>query len=217
MRLINVGLGRTGTTSLKAALELLGFAPVYHTTDLFRSGKEMDLWEAALEGGALSLSKGEQVDWRAFFADYDVADWPAALLYRDIINAHPEAKVLLTVRDPEQWFESINGMGKQVQRLKLPIPRLRRIKRFVDRYALNGLFGGKADDRTHMIGFFEQYIEEIKAFVPEQRLLVYNVREGWDPLCDFLDVETPQQPFPRLNQRAGIRGLIMNTISNLRD
>ena len=208
MRIINAGLGRTGTTSLKAALEVLGFAPVYHTTDLFRSGKDMDLWEAALEG--------EEVDWRAFFADYDVADWPVAFLYRDIINAHPGAKVLLTVRDPEQWFESMNGMVKQVKSIKLPIPRLRRIERFMDTYGFNGFFEGK-DDKAHMIRIFEQHIEEVKAFVPEERLLVVNVREGWEPLCDFLDVETPQQPFPRLNKRQGIRGLVMNVISNLRD
>ena len=68
-----------------------------------------------------------------------------------------------------------------------------------------------------MIRIFEQYIEEVKAFVPEERLLVYNVREGWEPLCDFLEVETPQQPFPRLNKREGIRGLVMNVVRNLRD
>lgn len=93
MKLINAGLGRTGTTSLKAALETLGYAPVFHTTDLFTSPKDIDVWEAAM--------KGERVDWRTFFAPYAVADWPAGLLYKDIIRAHPEAKVMVSVRDPE--------------------------------------------------------------------------------------------------------------------
>lgn len=208
MKLINAGFGRTGTTSLKAALEVLGFAPVYHTTDLFRSGKDLDFWEAALEG--------KTADWRAFFADYEVADWPVALSYRDIINAHPEAKVILTVRDPEQWFESMNGMLKQAFSINLPIPRLRRIRRFVDTYGINGIFEGKVDDKAHMMRLFERHIEDVKAFVPPERLLVYDVREGWEPLCDFLEVETPQEPFPRLNRREGVRQLIIRLLRNLR-
>ena len=94
MKLINAGLGRTGTTSLKAALETIGFSPVYHSTDLFTSPKDMDVWEAAISG--------KPVDWRTFFADYQVADWPAGLFYHKIINAHPDAKVMITIRDPEQ-------------------------------------------------------------------------------------------------------------------
>lgn len=205
MKLINAGLGRTGTTSLKGALEHLGFAPVYHTTDLFTSAKDMDLWEGAMEG--------KRVDWRAFFAGYEVADWPVGLFYEDIIRAHPEAKVMLSVRDPESWFESLSGTLKQARSLNLPIPQVRRIKRFLEVYAVNGLFEGKVDDKAFMMNFFERHIEAVKAFVGPENLLIYNVKEGWEPLCDFLEVGTPNEPFPRLNQRGGIKELVTKMFS----
>ena len=199
MKLINAGLGRTGTTSLKAALEQLGFGPVYHTTDLFTSAKDMDLWERAMDGGA--------VDWRTFFAGYETADWPVGLFYKDIIRAHPEAKVMLSVRDAEGWFESISSTLKQARSLNLPIPQVKRIKRFLETYAVNGLFEGKADDKAFMIDFLERHTQEVKAFVGEDKLLVYNIREGWEPLCSFLEVPVPDGPFPHLNQRGGLQEL----------
>ena len=205
MKLINAGLGRTGTTSLKGALEHLGFGPVYHSTDLFTSREDLALWEAAMEGA--------KMDWRAFFAPYEVADWPVGLFYKEIIRAHPEAKVMLSVRDPEGWFESISGTLKQVRNLNLPIPQVQRIKNFLEVYAVNGLFKGKVNDKTFMMDFFERHTQEVKAFVGEENLLVYSVKEGWEPLCDFLDVPVPDEPFPRLNQRGGIRELVMKMFS----
>ena len=198
MKLINAGLGRTGTTSLKGALEHLGIAPVYHTTDLFTSAKDMDIWEAAMAGA--------RVDWRAFFAPYEVADWPVGLFYEDIIRAHPEAKVMLSVRDPEGWFESFSGTLKQARSLNLPIAQVGRIKRFLEVYAVNGLFEGRVDDKAFMMDFFECHIRSVKAFVGPEDLLVYNVKEGWEPLGNFLEVDAPNEPFPRLNQRGGIKG-----------
>ena len=205
MKLINTGLGRTGTTSLKGALDILGIGPVYHTTDLFTSPKDLDTWEAAMEG--------EPVDWRTFFAPYEVADWPAGLFYREIVNAHPEAKVMLTVRDPEAWFESIHSMLGNIRNLNLPFPQVRRVKRFLETYAINGMFEGKVGDKTHMVALFERHTEAVKAFVPAERLLVYDVREGWEPLCNFLEVRVPSQPFPRLNQREGSRELAARLFS----
>ena len=199
MKLINAGLGRTGTTSLKGALEQLSFRPIYHTTDLFTSAKDMDVWERAMDGGT--------VDWRTFFAGYEAADWPVGLFYKDIIRAHPEAKVMLSVRDAEGWFESISGTLKQARSLNLPIPQVKRVKRFLETYAVNGLFEGKADDKAFMMNFFEQHTQEVKAFVGPE-LLVYNVREGWEPLCSFLDVPVPDEPFPKLNQRGGLKELV---------
>ena len=207
MKLINAGLGRTGTTSLKGALERLGFGPIYHTTDLFTSPKDMDTWEAAMEGAA--------VDWRAFFAPYEVADWPAGLFYEDIIRAHPDAKVMLSVRDPEGWFESISGTFKQAQSLNLPIPQVRRVKRFLTTYAAEGIFEGKMDDKAFMMDFFERHTEAVKRFVGEGKLLVYSVKEGWEPLCDFLDVPVPDEPFPRLNQRGNIKTLMAKMLSRV--
>lgn len=197
MKLINAGFGRTGTTSLKAALERLGFGPVFHSTDLIVNSGQLDIWERALQG--------ETIDWRAFFEPYEVADWPVGLVYRDVIRAHPEAKVMVSVRDPEGWVESITSQFQQIRSLKLPVPRLKRMKRILETYAVNGLFEGRMDDRAFMAEFFERHTEAVKAFVGSDNLLVYSVKEGWDPLCTFLGVEAPEEPFPRLNERGGFR------------
>ena len=208
MKLINVGLARTGTTSLKAALEILGVAPVYHTFDLFTNAKHMDIWEGAYEGNP--------VDWRAFYAAYEVADWPAGLFYKEIIAAHPEAKIMMTVRDAEGWYESIYSIFKQGMSINLPIPIVRRIKNFIVNYPANVFFEGRIDDRAFMVQFFQNYVAEVKAFVPEDRLLVYSVVEGWEPLCDFLDVAVPNRPFPRVNSRGGFKGTVKKLITGLK-
>lgn len=208
MKLINTGLGRTGTTSLKAALEILGFSPVYHTTDLLISPKDIDVWEATLQGQA--------VDWRAFFAKYEVADFPAALFYKEIINAHPEAKVMISVRDPEKWFASASGMLDQLDSINLPIPHVQRVKRFMNTYAVNGLFEGRAKDKEFMVQFFEKHVEGVKQFVPADRLLIYNVIEGWQPLCDFMGVAVPQQPFPHENSGSGFKEFATKLLARVR-
>ena len=200
MKLINAGLGRTGTTSLKGALELLGFAPVYHSIDFFESPDDLHFWKEAMEG--------KEVDWQAFFAPYEVADWPVALRYQDIIRAHPEAKVMLSVRDPEAWFESMSGTLNQMLSLDLPNPQVRRVKAFVETHMIGGLFESKSNDRASMIDVFERHTEAVKAFVGAE-LLVYNVKEGWEPLCTFLEVPVPDEPFPRLNQRGSLREMIV--------
>lgn len=199
MNLINAGLGRTGTTSLKGALETLGISPIFHTTDLFMSSKDLATWDQALSG--------KPVDWRAFFAPYAAADWPAALVYRDVITAHPEAKVMLTVRDPESWFESISGTLSQILSMKLPFRRFQQTKTFLREHAINGLFEGKVDDKAHMLELFDRHIEAVRDFVPAEKLLIYDVREGWEPLCRFLEIEVPAKPFPRLNQRGGFEAM----------
>ncbi len=209
MKVINVGLARTGTTSLKAALETLDFSPVHHTFDLFSSPGDMDIWENAFSG--------RPVNWRAFYENYEVADWPAALFYKEIIDAHPEAKVLVTIRDPEQWFESIRTTFKQGMGIKLPIPHLRRVQHFIGTHASNKLFNGQINDRDHMIRCFENHVASVKESVPENRLLIYSVRDGWAPLCSFLGVVEPQQPFPRVNTRGGFKAMVMRVVAGLKN
>lgn len=204
MKLINAGLGRTGTTSLKAALARLGYAPAFHTTDLFTSKADMDVWEAAL--------RGERPDWRVFFAPYAVADWPAGLFYQDIVRAHPEAKVMVSVRDPEGWVESVQGTLEQVRNFNLPIPQVRRIKGFLET-TLETFFEGKVADRAYMLEFFGRHTENVKAFVGAENVLVYDVREGWGPLCTFLEVAVPDEPFPQLNQQGGLREMATKLFS----
>lgn len=199
MKLINCGLGRTGTTSLKGALEILGISPIYHTTDMFKSTTHIDFWE--------SVMRGQPVDWSAFFGGYEVADWPAGLAYREIIAAFPEAKVMLTMRDPVQWFNSINGVMSKMSSMRIPSERFKRAKKFLLEYAINGFFEGKVEDQDHMVELFARHTEAVKALVPAERLLVYDVREGWEPLCRFLEVDVPNKSFPRLNQRAGFKDM----------
>jgi hypothetical protein len=146
MKLINTGIGRTGTTSLKAALDELGIAPTYHSTSLLKNSSDLEKWQAA--------TKGEEVNWVEIFAGYEVADWPAALFFKQIINAHPDAKVMITVRDPEGWYDSIHGMLSQFMRLNLPFRKFKQFKDFMQKYAFEELFDGKFDDREAMIGFF---------------------------------------------------------------
>ncbi len=121
---------------------------------------------------------------------------------------------MLSVRDPEGWFESISSTFEQAQSLNLPIPQVRRVKRFLTTYAAEGIFEGKMDDKVFMTDFFERHTEKVKAFVGEDKLLVYSVKEKWEPLCNLLDMPVPDEPFPRLNQRGGIKDLVTKMFSH---
>jgi hypothetical protein len=118
MRVIGAGFGRTGTTSLKAALEELGFGPSYSLSEVFRNPEHVGFWEAA---GGLA---GEKVDWKGFLAGYEVAvDWPACSFYEELMEAFPEAPVILTVRDPAPWYEKLEGWLEEAQASKAPAMR----------------------------------------------------------------------------------------------
>jgi hypothetical protein len=202
---IGAGLGRTGTTSLKAALEKLGFGPCYHMSELFGHPEHLEAWRAA--------ARGEAVDWEGPLKEYrSTLDWPGAPFYEELMEAYPEARVILTVRDPERWYEStlntIYEMNDTVSSplfslLSLIVPQARNVKRsvgLVDDLAWKGAFGGRFEDREHAISVFERWNDGVKERVPAEKLLVYEVKEGWGPLCEFLGVEVPEdEPFPHLN------------------
>ncbi|MGI9061106.1 MAG: sulfotransferase family protein [Ktedonobacteraceae bacterium] len=215
MKVIGAGFGRTGTLSLKTALEELGFAPCYHMVALFNNPDDVDQWEAA--------TRGEVVDWEAFLADYQATvDWPGCAFYKELMLVYPEAKVLLTVRDFDKWYESVQATIYETSRRfaqmrKAPVrsffigrlfPAGRMgVVRLINNLIWEKTFGGNFDDKTHALAVFDQHIEEVKRLVPADRLLVYNVKEGWGPLCAFLGVAVPMdKPFPHLNERAGFAG-----------
>jgi hypothetical protein len=213
LEVIGAGFGRTGTLSLKVALETLGFGPCYHMTEFFEHPGHVPLWEAA--------DRGEAVDWEGIFGDYRATtDWPAAAFYERLAQRYPEAKVILTTRAPESWYESARDTIFAAQGMAdsplfavvgLFVPRLRNVRRavrLVDDLAWRGSFGGRFEDRDHAIAVFEAGNEEVKERIPAERLLVYEVSEGWDPLCAFLGVEEPDEPFPRLNDKAVFQGRI---------
>ncbi len=203
IRVIGAGFGRTGTTSLEAALEELGFGPCYGMKDSLASTEHAGAWEAA--------ARGEAVDWRTLLKGYRSAlDWPAASFYAELMEAYPEAKVILTVRDPEAWYEStrqtIYGAPRTayaspaLSLLNLFATRTRRATRVTEGVIWAGTFSGRFEDREHAIGVFERHNEEVRERVPPEKLLVYSVKQGWGPLCGFLGVEEPAGvPFPHLN------------------
>ena len=214
MRVVGAGFGRTGTTSLKAALEVLGFGPSYTLSEVFRNPRHVRFWESA------SAPAGEEVDWEGFFAGYGVAvDWPACSFYEELMETFPEAPVILTVRDPAEWYESMRSTIYELRTLTtgpLPVraafafaglfvPGVAGTVRLADRIVWENTFDGRFEDRDHAMEVFERHNEAVRRRVPPERLLVFDVREGWEPLCNFLGVEAPDGPFPRLNEAREMR------------
>jgi sulfotransferase family protein len=213
LEVIGAGFGRTGTMSLKVALEELGFGPCYHMSEVFENPEHVEQWEAAREGRA---------DWEELFRGYRATvDWPGAAFYEDLMQRYPDAKVILTVRDPERWYESVRGTIYNVQSVApssvltlsgLFVPRvkqLRRVARMSSKLAWEDVFGGRFEERGYAIGVFERWNDEVKRRVPAERLLVYEVKDGWEPLCDFLGIAVPEgKHFPHLNDAEAFRKML---------
>jgi sulfotransferase family protein len=227
MKVIGAGFGRTGTASLKAALELLGYGPCYHMSAVIAEPYRVRQWLEIGEGGASERepSGGEKhstPDWDAMFAGFQATlDWPAAAYWRELAEHYPDAKVILSVRDPEQWYESVSAtIFASALAERRPLPLRRRVIRWlVTRRApdfalmprmskatvMDRIFDGRIDDRAHVLKVFEQHIAEVKAAIPPDRLLVFDVAEGWAPLCEFLGRPVPDEPFPQVNERVAFR------------
>jgi len=212
MKVIGAGFGRTGTMSLKVALETLGFGPCYHMTEVFKHPEHTGFW--------ISAWRGEPADWDGVIGEYEAAvDWPACTFYKELMKSYSDAKVILSVRDPERWYESVRNT---IFELSVVIPRhpiyrigYKLVSFFVFRGSGNvdlageiiwqGTFDGRFEDKAYAIEVFERHNAEVQRRVPEGRLLVYDVKAGWGPLCEFLGVEEPDEPFPRTNDAAGMR------------
>lgn len=197
LQVIGAGLGRTGTASLKVALEQLGFGPCYHMGEVIGRPSDIDLWLAVVEGKA---------DWPALLGNYRAtSDYPACLYYKELAELHPDAKVVLTVRDAHRWFDSINetimspAFTSTIKDTPFGILNKRAIW---DRY------DGRVHDRDHMVAAFQQHVADVKRAIPADRLLIYEVAQGWEPLCAFLDVPVPATEFPRANTRDETRKII---------
>jgi hypothetical protein len=204
LKIIGAGLGRTGTLSLKVALEQLGFARCYHMTEVLTHPQHVPFWDAA--------ARGEPVAWEKLFQGYQATvDWPGCNFYQEYLKLYPEAKVILTVRDPERWYDSARQTIYYVRRafpgwLTPYLPRMRRFQVMIDRLIWDGCFDGQFEDRAHAIEVFRRHNEEVQRFVPPERLLVFEVSEGWGPLCSFLGVPVPEgRPFPHLNDAEAFR------------
>jgi hypothetical protein len=191
LKVIGSGLGRTGTMSLKLALEQLGFTRCYHMVEVFLNPPHLKLWVDAAEG---------RPDWERIFEGYAATtDYPGARFWRELAAFYPEAKVLHSVRDPEKWFESTQAT------IFSPMNR----ERVTEMPAMAEFFGKvvaaeiseRMADKDFMISYFKRHTEEVVAAIPKDRLLIYEAGQGWEPLCEFLGVPVPTTPFPRENTR----------------
>lgn len=188
LSVIGAGLGRTGTMSLKIALEQLGFGPCHHMTELFKNPAAPGYWTAAADG--------ETMDWEKVFAGYaSTVDWPSAPFYKALADAYPQAKVISTVRDPQAWFKSIQAT---IMAIDLPPPPLNPFFTMIDK-VVNAMFDRRIHDRDHMISVFNAFNAKVRETIPPERLLIYEVSQGWEPLCAFLGVPVPDTLMPRVN------------------
>lgn len=194
LRVVGAGFGRTGTNSTKTALEMLGFGPCHHMFEVRKHPEELHFWQAA--------ARGEAPDWDDVFAQYgSCVDWPSAFFWREIAAHFADAKVLLTVRPEEDWYRSIHAtIYQSLSDPVLPPAGFERVrKQMVIDLIYRQLFGGRLGDRDHAIGLYRAHIAEVQRVIPPERLLTYDVAEGWGPLCRFLKVPVPDEPFPLTN------------------
>jgi len=197
LKIVGAGFGRTGTKSLKAALERLGFGKCYHMMELRENLDHLPYWQEALKTGS--------TDWDALFQGYaSCVDWPAAFHWRALADHYPDAKVLLSVRSPESWVRSIQPTIfttlQKVSEMPPGPPREQREMNY--EMIVQRTFEGRLDDVDYLISVFNKNIQDVQAAVPADRLLTFDAAEGWGPLCDFLDVAVPDEPFPFTNTTA---------------
>jgi hypothetical protein len=195
LAVIGAGFGRTGTLSLKLALEQLGLGRCYHMLEVFQSPGHAARWQAA--------AAGRPVDWEALFAGYGAAvDWPACHFWRALADRYPEAKVLLTVREPGAWYKSVSDTIYRAMTRPLPDgapPEIGAQLAMAREIVLERTFGGRFEDRAHALAVFERHNRAVEREIAPGRLLVYEVAQGWEPLCRFLGRPVPEMPFPRTN------------------
>jgi hypothetical protein len=206
IKVIGAGLPRTGTLTQKLALEQLGFEPCYHWVNVLADLDQVELWDRALDGEAV---------WEEVFAGHAATvDWPGGYFWRELMEVYPDAKVLLSVRDPEKWERSFSDTivalrhGESLMRLLSSArgevdPRWRRYLALVDRmfWGRQGTFADGYAEPAQLIEQMNRHNEEVKRTVPAERLLVWEVGEGWEPLCEFLEVDVPAGPLPHENDR----------------
>jgi len=206
IEVIGLGMGRTGTLSLKLALEQLDFGPCYHMETLLNQPEDVSYWKA--------IDRQGSTNWNALLRDFrSIVDFPVIAYYESFLEAFPDAKCVLTLRDPESWYESVSktiftaepGPVDKV-RMSLKMPFSRRLRNLIQVFQLTEKFwvqqGGKNyRNKAQAIRMMEAWNNKIRARVPADRLLEYPVAEGWEPLCTFLKVPVPNTPFPRANSR----------------
>jgi len=186
LSLIGAGFGRTGTMSAKTALEILGLGPCHHMVEVNNNDAQRIIWR--------KIAAEESRDWDTAFTGYHAAvDWPSAFYWRELSDYYPGAKVLLTVRSAESWYESMT------QTIFPTISAITDTSTIAVELIRKRVFGGMLYDKTHAIALYNKNIADVQSTLAADRLLTYNVGDGWEPLCSFLEVPIPRQAFPHTN------------------
>lgn len=225
LQVIGAGWGRTGTESLKKALEILGYNKCYHMFELMKEGSRLKYWE--------ELDATRYTDFDALFEGYSAAvDFPVASYYKELMVQYPEAKIVLTVRDPDKWLESASKtiLKKPPQFLFLALRFLSlfskklgtfpQVYAYAERTIHKELLQNRLTDGAFLKAKLKEWNEEVIRSVPAERLLVYEVKDGWAPLCNFLEKPIPEIPFPRANdsdafqKRLKLKALIKDQTSS---
>lgn len=227
LRVIGAGFGRTGTLSLREALVRLGYGPCDHMLENFARPERFALWLDAFQ----RKQRGAPIDWRPLLGGYRaVVDWPGAYFWRELTAAHPAAKVILTVRDPHRWYESAEATiyamrARQdsspwtrvlIRGLGLLVPSMAAGARVGNDVIWDGTFGGRFPDHAHALAVFEEHNRAVQEAIPPERLLVFDVKEGWGPLCAFLGVPVPEgEPFPHVNDAQSFQRMIQERFAGM--
>ena len=200
IKVIGAGFGRTGTLSLKNALERLGFDKAHHMEELIKNRNQIDYW--------LEIAQGKTVDWSQVFDGYQsTTDFPACVYYRELAEQYPDAKILLTTRDEDSWYRSVAQtifpLSEAIPKWLLAIfPAGRRMHQAVQKIVWQGTFDGRANDPEHAKAVFRKHNQAVIDSFPKERVLVFQAKDGWEPLCKFLEVDVPPEPYPHLNDTA---------------
>ena len=216
-------MGRTGTMSLKVALEQLGFGKCYHMFELFQHPEDITYFQKA--------ERGEPVDWHKLFEGYRSAlDMPVIRYYKQITALYPEAKVVHTVRDAEAWYKSAietifwatkpSLLRKLNLAIRMPFSSMVRKRLPILQYdsmLMDKEFGKNLFDKQEVIRRYNAYNDEVLKTIPKERLLVYDVKSGWEPLCTFLNVPVPSVPFPKANTREQFMDQVRKISTGVKD
>lgn len=193
LHVIGSGLGRTGTKSLQSSLNMLGFGPCHHMAEVWAHPESMQLWIKASNGAPV---------WEEIFAGYRSAvDYPSAAYWAELTERYPDAKVIHTIRDPDAWFDSTQATifaadGPVDRAIKSHGP----VRDFFCSFL--GELLPYMHDRRFLTDYARRHTEALKSKIAPDRLLIYQVSDGWEPLCSFLDAPVPSEPYPAENTRA---------------
>jgi hypothetical protein len=214
MKVIGAGLPRTGTLSQKVALDMVGLGPCYHMVNVLADLDLARQWRRALDGDAR---------WDKVFKGFEsTVDWPGSFFYRELIEEYPDAKVVLGVRDGKSWVRSMratiwgvfygDGLVRHLSSARAHVdPQWRGyIEMMQEMWRQSGLMESEDASDKSMSSAMERFHREVQETVPSDRLLVWSVEEGWGPLCEFLEVPVPSEPFPKLNDSAEFESRLIN-------